>query len=209
MGDLRFRWQLGRSGKANELRERLLRPTRWTSSRFPPQPAGAGRQPPSRLNPQTAPVMGTSARGDALLLGSVATAEDSMNNSDHITHLETWTAFPRNTPFVVKGHLGIYRYRYHFQPEVGEARVALYGGKAPAHRVDADVLDLTVVSDTELAMIRHASSRGEVTLDNTKIVTLLAWDVTRPKAKITMASGAILTVNKDRLQLPQEGKPPQ
>jgi hypothetical protein len=87
--------------------------------------------------------------------------------------------------------------------------VALYGGKAPAHRVDADVLDLTVVSDNELAMIRHASSRGEVTLDNTKIVTLLAWDVTRPKAKITMASGAILTVNKDRLQLPQEGKPPQ
>lgn len=153
--------------------------------------------------------MGTSAVGDPLLLGSVATAEDSMPDNTHITHLETWTAFPRNTPFVVKGHLGIYRYRYHFQPEVGEARVALYGGKAPAHRIDADVSELTVVSDDELAMIRHASSRGEVTLDKFKTVTLLAWDVTRPKAKIVMASGAVLTVDKDRLQLPQEGKPPK
>jgi hypothetical protein len=137
------------------------------------------------------------------LLGSDGIAEAPMTDSDRITHLNTWTSFPRNAPFVVKGHQGVFRYRYHFQTEDGQTRVALYGGKPPAHRIDSDVLDLTAVTEVEMEMIRHASRRGEVTLDNKKTVSLLAWDVTRPKAKIVMASGAVLTVSKDRLQLPQ------
>jgi|APGre2960657404_1045060.scaffolds.fasta_scaffold156150_1 hypothetical protein len=131
-----------------------------------------------------------------------------MTNSDRITHLRTWTESPRNTPFVVSGHQGVFRYRYHYQPVDGQARVVLYGGKPPAHRIDVDVLDLAEVSEADMAMIKHASKRGKVLLDTTKTVTLLAWDVTRPKAKIVMASGAVLTVIKDRLRLPQGEETP-
>ena len=131
-----------------------------------------------------------------------------MTDSERITHLRTWTEYSRNSPFVVSGHQGVYRYRYHYQPTDGQARVVLYGGKPPAHRIDVDVLDLAQVSEADMAMIKHASQRGKVLLDTTKTVTLLAWDVTRPKAKIVMASGAVLTVTKDRLQLPQGEETP-
>jgi hypothetical protein len=118
-------------------------------------------------------------------------------------HIATWTEFPRNSPFIVKGELGVFRYRYHFRLTDQSVRVALYGGKPPAHRIDADVLDLIAVSDFEMQMIKRASARKEVTLDNIKTVTLFAWDVTRPKAKVITATGAVLTVLKDRLGLPE------
>jgi hypothetical protein len=123
-------------------------------------------------------------------------------------HIETWTEFPRNTPFVVNGQLGVFRYRYHFRLKDKSVRVALFGGKPPAQRVAVDASELVAVSDYEMQMIKHASERKVVLLDQTKEVTLFAWDVNRPKVKIITATGAVLTVLKERLALPEGENPP-
>lgn len=129
-------------------------------------------------------------------------------NNEHQAHIATWTEFPRNTPFIVNGHIGVFRYRYHFRLTDQSVRVALYGGKPPAHRIDTEVLDLIAVSDFEMQMIKRASAREVVILDKTKTVTLFAWDVTRPKAKVITATGAVLTVLKNRLGIPEGENPP-
>lgn len=126
---------------------------------------------------------------------------------EHQQHIETWTEFPRNAPFIVKGQFGVFRYRYHCRLRDKSVRVVLFGGKPPAQRVAVDASELVAVSDYEMQMIKHASERKVVILDNTKEVTLFAWDVTRPKVKIITATGAVLTVLKDRLALP-EGETP-
>lgn len=126
-------------------------------------------------------------------------------DDQHADDLERWVEWEPNHPYTVLNRSGIYRYRHHYRTPDGEARVVLFGGRAPAHPIDVQPLDATQVAESEMAMVRHAAQRGEVILDKKQSVTLLAWDVTRPKAKIVKASGAVLTVNKDRLEIP----PPQ
>lgn len=120
-----------------------------------------------------------------------------------ISEPERWVDWEPNLPYVVDRRVGIYRYRYHYRDSLGQVRICLFGGKPPAHAIDASPEDLTPVPQSEMAMVRHASMRKEVILDKTQPVTLLAWDVLRSKAKVIKASGAVLTVSKDRLQLPQ------
>lgn len=115
----------------------------------------------------------------------------------------SWLEHQVNEPFAVVGKAGIYRYRYSIQDASGETTVVLFGGRRPAHTLEARPDSLRPVAPQDMEMVRIASQRGQLLLDTTITVTLLAWDVNRPKAKVIKASGAVLTVCKDRLQLPQ------
>ena len=118
-----------------------------------------------------------------------------------------WMEFQLNDPFMVVDRTGIYRYRYTFVNDSGQTRIVVFGGRRPSHLLEIATDELQSIPPSDMEMVRLASQRGQVSLDSYIKVTLLAWDVNRSKAKIIKASGAVLTVNKDRLQLLQGETP--